>query len=283
MYAGNSPFHLCSHPEINNPVLTCGDVTDRPAILVADPFMVHVDKTWFMFFEVMHKDTRRGEIGLATSADGVAWTYKKIVLTEPFHLSYPYVFKWGEDYYMIPETRQAGAVRLYRAAAFPSGWRYESTLLDIAGTDPSIFRYANTWWMFLCTPPLEHASLKLYMADELTGPWREHPRNPIVRQNPGIARPAGRVTVVAGKVIRYAQDCEREYGTRVRAFEVTELTPETYIEQESRFSPVLEPAGSGWNSEGMHHLDLHASENSWIACVDGWAYRYEPCAGEAAA
>lgn len=281
MYAGTSPFHLLPHPKISNPVLTCGDVSDIPAILVADPFMVHSPGRWFMFFEVVNRDTRRGEIGLATSSDGFSWTYEKIVLAEPFHLSYPHVFKWGEDYYMIPETRQAGAVRLYRASAFPGDWRYQSTLLDIEGTDPSVFHYANTWWMFLCTPPAGHASLKLYMADEPTGPWREHPKNPIVGENPSIARPAGRVMVGDGKVVRYAQDCSREYGVCVRAFEISELTPETYLERESRFSPVLAPTGSGWNGEGMHHLDLHACENSWIACVDGWSYHVEPSIGEA--
>jgi hypothetical protein len=37
---------------------------------------------------------QEGEIGLATSEDGLKWDYKQVVLNEPFHLSYPYVFEW---------------------------------------------------------------------------------------------------------------------------------------------------------------------------------------------
>jgi hypothetical protein len=272
IYAGDSPLRLSPHPAIDNPVVTCEDVTDIPAILVADPFMTRERGTWFMFFEAMNRNNRRGEIGLATSGDGLRWTYENIVLAETFHLSYPYIFKWDDDYFMVPETRQAGSVRLYQASAFPGEWRYHSTLLDLEGTDPSIFRYGDKWWMFLCTPPADHASLNLYMAEEPTGPWREHPKNPIVRSDPGIARPAGRPIVVDGNVIRFAQDCCPEYGTRVRAFEVFDLTPDAYQERESPFSPVFGPADSTWNRDGMHHVDPHPVGDSWLACVDGWSH-----------
>ena len=39
-----------------------------------------------------------------------------IVLAEPFHLSYPYVFEWQGSHYMIPESGAAKSVRLYRAS-----------------------------------------------------------------------------------------------------------------------------------------------------------------------
>src|SRR5581483_1115296 len=94
------------------------------------PFMVHADGTWHLFFEVMNWRRNVGEIGHATSADGGRWTYRQVVLAEPFHLSYPYVFRWRDDFYMIPESYQAGAVRLYRAAAFPARWVFVGTLLE---------------------------------------------------------------------------------------------------------------------------------------------------------
>ena len=44
-----------------------------------------------------------------------------------------------------------------------------------------------------------------------------------------------------------------------------------YVERELSESPVLKPSGSGWNSDGMHNLDAHMTDNgSWIACVDGY-------------
>ena len=93
IYTGISPFDLQPAP----PVLTKADITDIPAAFVADPFMLRRDHTWYMFFEVMNIETRLGEIGVATSNDALNWTYDRIVLREPFHLSYPHVFASRSD------------------------------------------------------------------------------------------------------------------------------------------------------------------------------------------
>ena len=272
IYGGRSPFHLAPLPGIDNPVLTADDVHDVSAGFVADPFMVRAGDTWFMFFEVLNRNTRKGEIALAKSQDGFAWSYQRVVLAEPFHISYPYVFRWNDDYFMIPETRRAGAIRLYRADAFPDHWSYAGDLMRVEGADPSVFHRDGKWWMFVCAPPAGHETLRLYLADDLTGPWSEHPASPILRDDPLRARPAGRVTFFNGLAIRYAQECHPHYGTRVRAFEITELTAETYAEREIE-RPVLTASGSGWNRDGMHHSDAHiCTDNGWIACVDGWRF-----------
>ena len=73
-----------------------------------------------------------------------------------------------------------------------------------------------------------------------------------------------------GRVIRYAQDCYPKYGTQVRAFEILELSLTSYREAESAQGLVLLPGESGWNGQGMHHLDPHLNaDGSWLACVDG--------------
>jgi hypothetical protein len=60
------------------------------------------------------------------------------------------------------------------------------------------------------------------------------------------------------------------YGNRVRAFEITELTTNSYRETGAGSDPLLGPSGKGWNAKRMHHIDLHQiGENRWIACVDG--------------
>src|SRR5690348_4223243 len=100
IYAGKSPLDLAPAPGVRNPVLSARDVTDIPARFVADPFMLQANGLWHMFFEVLNHGSGLGEIGLATSHDALTWQYRQIVLTEPFHLSYPYVFQWNNDFYM---------------------------------------------------------------------------------------------------------------------------------------------------------------------------------------
>lgn len=270
LYAGRSPLTLAPLAGVPNPVLSAADVTDVPAGFVADPFLLRRGGGWHLFCEVLNRESGRGEIALATSGDGRRWTYERVVLREPFHLSYPHVFVVGDEVFMVPETLSAGAVRLYRAASFPAGWEYLGDLLRGGFADPSPVLWEGRWWLFACSAPYRHDELRLFFADRLEGPWREHPRSPVVTGDRRRARPAGRVVRWEGRLLRFAQDCLPVYGSGVRVFDILALDAEEYWEMEVAGSPILEAAGSGWNGAGMHHVDAHPDgEGGWLAAVDG--------------
>ncbi len=272
IYTGSSPVRLRNPRGIRNPVLTPADVTDVTAETVADPFMLRRPDAWYMFFEVFNTQAARGEIGLAMSGNGFDWMYRGIVLAEPFHLSYPYVFEHRNESYMIPESHEAADIRLYKAASFPTGWTLVNTLLEGGYfVDTSVFQHDGTWWMFTETNhESKHDQLRLFHAPDLAGPWQEHEKSPIVDGDAHIARPAGRVVSINGSLIRYAQDDYPTYGRQVRAFEITELTKTRYAERLRTPRPIVGATGSGWNSSGMHHIDPHQiGDRKWIACVDG--------------
>lgn len=270
IFTGTSALDIKTDPRVTNPVLTAGDVSDVPANFVADPFMVQDGATWYLFFEVdtIRPEGNIGKIGMASSPDGFSWTYGKIVLEAPFHLSYPYVFRHDDTYYMIPETRAVRSVHLYRAADFPEKWEHAGILLEGKRyADTSIFRYNERWWLFTDSG---HTTLRLFGADDLMGRWKEHPKSPIVRKNLSIARPGGRVVVANDHLIRYAQDCYPHYGHQVWAFRITELTETTYREEQWP-TPVVQPGSGGWNRSGMHTVDPHRlGKGTWLACVDGF-------------
>jgi hypothetical protein len=275
IYTGPSFLTLGSSPTVANPVLSATDVTDVPAKFVADPFMIKKDSTWYMFFEVLHARTGRGVIAVAVSPDGYRWSYRGVVLEEPFHLSYPYVFTVRNEYYMIPESGQAQSVRLYKAENFPTRWTLRATLVSgRAYTDSSLVEYGGKWWLFTDSNPIVNDTLSLYVADNPEGPWSEHPSSPVVRDDPHISRPAGRLVLSEGRLFRFAQDDAPTYGIKVWAFEVTELTTVSYHERRVGSAPILGPGTAGWNEKGMHHVDPHqVGDDAWIACVDGWQRR----------
>ena len=270
LFCGPSPVALAPHPGVRNPVLTRRDVTDRAASFVADPFLQRVSDQWYMFFELKDYEREKGVIALARSDDSLVWSYEGVVLEEPYHLSYPYVFAAGGDHFMVPETLDAGAVRLYRATAFPTRWEHIADLVPGRHADPSIFEADGTWWVFTCSAPFRHDTLRLFGADCLSGPWREHPESPVRQNDPRRARPAGRVVRAGGDLFRFAQDCRPRYGTSVRAFEITVLSRHRYQEVELAGGPVLSPGPPGWQGAGMHHVDaLRCAAGGWLACVDG--------------
>lgn len=267
LYSGDDPLRLKPHPAAKRqPVIAASDVTDVSAKFVADPFLTRSDQQWLMFFEVLNNDTKRGEIAYASSVDAVDWRYESIVLREPFHLSYPYVFQFETCYYMIPESAEARSVRLYKAVDFPAKWTLVSELLQGTYRDPSIVRKDGFWWLFA---ERDNRVLELYVAQELTGPWTEHPLSPIA-DDQRLTRPAGRVIQSGNRLIRFSQDGKLTYGHRVYASEISALTPESYAERLASGMPIVCASGQGWNAHGMHHIDAHrCADGQWIAAVDG--------------
>ena len=275
IYAGASLDALASQAEDDRPALTFRDVDDLPARFVADPFLVRHDGEWLLFFEVLNAASDRGEIALARSADAVQWRYDGTILREPFHLSYPNVFRAGDEWLMTPEALAASGVLLYRAEEFPRRWALDRVLLEGAWADPTVFEHDGGWWMFACPTPFLHDRLELFWADDVRGPWHRHRRSPIVDGDPRRARPAGRPRMAGGALVRFAQDCRPDYGNAVRAFAITTLTRDDYAEEELA-APVVAASGAGWNANGMHTVDLHPWEGRWLAAVDGFRYSAPP-------
>ena len=270
IFSGPTLSGLRPVPGIEMPVLAAQHVTDVPAEFVADPFMIQANGAWYMFFEILNASRNMGEIGMAISRDGLKWDYQRIVLSEPFHLSYPYVFQVDGEHFMIPESFEAGAIRLYRADPFPLKWSYTATLLEGSWVDSSIFSFDGRWWMFSNPVAPDNQVLELFYADAIIGPWQRHPMSPLISGNRRIARGGGRVIVQNHRPVRFTQDCSPYYGTAVRAFEVSVLTASNYEERELELSPILTAGEEMWRRLGMHHIDPHFVNGQWLACVDGW-------------
>lgn len=271
IYRGSSPFKLDSFWNRFNPVFAAEYVTDVPAKFVADPFLVKEDETWFLFFEVYNLDTKQGDLAVARSKNLVTWTYEKVILDEPFHLSYPYVFKWEGEYYLIPESYEDNSVRLYKADEFPTKWTFVSTLVEGRDyVDNSIAYYDERWWLF--SSVTTNDTLYLHYAENLTGPWQEHPASPIVEADLHKARPSGRVLVLDDKLYRFTMDVDPSVGTHmVWAYEITDISPTSYAEEKAFDEPVIAADGSGWNEKAMHQLDpVQVGEDEWVASVDGF-------------
>lgn len=271
IYRSDSPFHFNVLQGWINPLFRAEDVTDLPAGFVADPFLVKEDDMWNLFFEVYNNDTKQGDLAVATSKNTWTWNYEKVIIDESFHLSYPYVFKADDGYYLIPESFEVNSIRLYKADDFPTKWSFVKTLVEGRDyVDNSIVYYNNKWWLF--SSVTSNDTLYLHYADSLTGPWKEHPQSPIVVGDVHKSRPSGRLLIYEGKLYRFTMDINPPVGThQVMAYEITEITPETYSEKLAQEAPVVMPSGSGWNGQAMHQLDpVQVDSNSWVASVDGF-------------
>jgi hypothetical protein len=275
IYKGTNVRDLQPILVTSNPVLSRRDVTDALVSFVADPFMILDRDRWLMFFEVFIHKQQRGEIAFASSQDGYSWDYHHIILSEDFHLSYPYVFQFESNWYMIPESCEAKSVRLYKATKFPEQWEFVSEILiGRRFVDASILNFNDAWWLFVGVEPADGEpcnAMRLYYADRLDGDWVEHPMSPIVNDSLEISRPAGRIRQIENRLIRFAQDCTVTYGYNVRAIQIEILTKSEYLESpiQANDGYLFELGTMPHNRIGMHHIDfISLNDDRCIACVD---------------
>lgn len=264
------------------PSLSGSDVTDVPnCSVVADPFLFKDEESdaygcnlWYLFVETLGSNPH-GKISVATSSDdGYTWEYQQVVLEEPFHLSYPQVFKSNGEYYMIPETHQDNSVRLYKATNFPYQWEFQGKLLSgHQYIDSSITYHNGKWWLFT-NPTTESKDVYVYYSDNLQGGWTSHPQNPVVHNDQAYGRGAGRIfNGPNNELYRLSQRVNFSYGEATNISRITELTTTAYQEEELYESPLTSGTNAGtystWNSEGMHHVDPWWDGTKWIIAVDG--------------
>jgi hypothetical protein len=155
-----------------------------------------------------------------------------VALDCDYHLSYPFVFQNGGEWYMLPETSENRTVELWRATEFPWRWELDKVLLrDVVAVDPTLLEHDGRLWLFLNLNETgaSHEELFLFHADSLHDEWRPHPMNPVV-SDLRRARPAGGFFVEAGQLYRPAQDCSADYGSAIWLHRVDVLDEHEYRE-----------------------------------------------------
>ncbi len=198
----------------------------------ADPFLVERNGRTYLFFEQYSGTTRGTIVCSEVSADGVPGEPRE-VLARNYHLSYPFVFEWRGETYLMPETWANRTVEVYRAMEFPWQWEFAAVLLNnITAVDPTIVEYKDKLWLFVggvAGLGTESSELSVFYSDSLFGEWHSHPKNPVVC-DVRRARPAGKLFFDNGSLIRPGQDCAERYGRGVTLSRIEKLSENEYHE-----------------------------------------------------
>ena len=107
------------------PALGEGDyirLPEQPGTWYADPLLFHHEGKRWLFCEAFDMAAGKGDIAVIDLTDPRHPGTPKTVLTESFHLSFPTVFEWNGDIWMIPETGTNHSLNLYRCKQFPDQW-----------------------------------------------------------------------------------------------------------------------------------------------------------------
>ena len=171
----------------------------------ADPFPFIDGEKRYIFAELCDdKNCERGTIGVMDLDKGESFTE---IINEPFHMSYPNVFKYADDFYMIPETGASKSLRLYKAKEFPYKWELASILKgNIEIVDTSLLYkdekiYAIGQLMNEQKNVMFELNLNNYSVREceLEGDYLDK-------------RPGGNFTVLEDGIYHALQECGNVYG-----------------------------------------------------------------------
>ncbi len=220
----------------------------------ADPFPIERGRELTVFVEEFPHRTGKGVISAVRFDASGPVGRPEIVLELPYHLSYPFVFERDGETWLIPESCAAGSVDLFRATSFPGGWVKQATLLsDIVASDATLVEHEGRWWMFATVRDGGGAfsdALHLWWAPDFRGPWTPHPANPVMIDI-ASARPAGRMVVRGGALLRPVQDCRHGYGRALAIARVTKLDEEGF---EQTVETTL-TSGPLWPGSRLHTLN----------------------------
>jgi hypothetical protein len=205
----------------------------------ADPILYKSDNKTYMFYEAFNKKNNLGEIGVATVINNTI-ANKHIILNEPFHMSYPFVFNFNNKIYMIPETSSIKKLHLYEAESFPYEWKLSKVLIDNTElSDATILKHQDKVYIFvskiLSYSPYRDELLLYHLDNEFN--LIPHKCNPIITDNE-FSRPAGNFLKYNSKLIRVSQDCSNGgYGKALKFNEIIDISDNSY--QENNLITIL--------------------------------------------
>lgn len=221
----------------------------------ADPFPLKSDDgSYYIFVEIMPKTRGKGTIGYFTVKKNGKTSKVKEVIREPFHLSFPNVFRFREEIYMIPETHESQQIRLYHAVSFPDKWELKQILFDGGShlVDSQIIFIGHTPALLISHELKDfdyhgtHNKLRVFdIVIDDSGQWKLTEN--FNHGNLCTIRPAGNILYVDNNFYRPLQDCSRMYGERILFYKLS--NPEKAKTYHESFYGVLDTSHIQTNSK----------------------------------
>lgn len=244
----------------------------KPLRFQADSFLFVNDDELFLFYEVQHWDDP-GFIVMTKTKDLKNWSQPQTVLTESFHLSFPYVFEDHGMVYMIPESQESDSVRLYKANHDLTSFTFVRTLLsqkrdsgiNFSFNDSHLYQKDGRYYLFTSYQKDWMYYQELYTADDLlTGIFMKHPQSPICVNNE-FGRNGGSLIKYKGKLLRVTQDCHKDYGDNISLMEIIRLDENHY--EEKLFRQNVFPHNNIF-IDGGHQLNIVRFNDKYVYATD---------------
>lgn len=179
----------------------------------ADPFLFEKNGIVYLFVE--YTDTKKKKSALAVKKILPVEDYDFTIIYEfPYHTSYPCIFEWNGEIYIIPETKSAREIVLLKCLEWPLKWKQTAILkTNIDAADCTPFIYENRLCLMIYE---QNKSIKLSVADLYPEEGKIENIKFLKQYNQKIARPGGKLFYYDNNLIMVRQPGVKFYGEKIQ-------------------------------------------------------------------
>ena len=201
----------------------------------ADPFVIKKGKNNYIFFEDFSLKKEKGSISCIKVNQHNKMEYFKEIIKENFHLSFPFIFKYNQNHFMVPESCENNSLRLYKCIKFPNKWIfYKKIIKNINCVDPVIFKWENNWILLTSKHKNELFYNKLYSytsRNPLSDNWKPLILGPVIESDI-LGRNAGLIQEPKKKIYRISQaNMPGNYGDYIKVNKILKVSKNKYHEK----------------------------------------------------
>lgn len=187
----------------------------------ADPMLFEYNGVHYLFAEIYDNKKEKAGIGYFIFENDIP-IFKGIVIENDYHMSYPCVFEFDNNLYMIPESSANNSVELYKAVHFPDKWKKKCVLIKGYNyVDTTVFKRNGLY--FLTYEKNKSGWYLKYFGLDLKNNVATELSKYFYKNN--VGRPAGYLIKKDNSFLRPAQDCSNKYGESIIFYDVSSFDP----------------------------------------------------------
>ena len=194
----------------------------------ADPFGVKYENKYYIFYEEKKVD-KYGLIKCMILNEDLKIEENKTIIDEGIHFSFPNIFNFEDNFYVIPETFSKNKISLYKCEKFPFKWSHEVDILNESCVDSSLLFFEDNWYLFYCK--IGHGNkLFLRVNKNLKYSW-DNCLEKLVNDNAFNSQNGGKMIEINKIIFRVSQNCKNKYGESIVINQIEKISPSEYIEK----------------------------------------------------
>ena len=208
----------------------------------ADPVALRFQEEDYVLCEVYDRIKQKGVIGACLYKNGKL-KKPRIILEEPFHLSFPSTFCLGKETFLIPECSEIGQIRIYQLTDGLTPKLVRNFNLNEPCVDTVVFVKQNKVYFLTCiinkTNP-KKTRLRLFVTENIfDGELKEIVLDNKLREDSYFIRNGGPILEAQKGWIRILQEStETEYGHNLIIRYIKNLSEEGLIEEKGRLITI---------------------------------------------